>query len=582
MKRLLVIAALVTLFSVDAGATLLPTLNETVITMLKFNNIPAGQSPPCVVKCDETIKVYYETVGSTVPENFDVIFPNPPPLWLSAIPSNANTPANIKLVVDTAVLSEGFSDTVTIQFQGEFGSGSLMVMLTVGPKLEFRAGTSSSSINETVAPGERKDVNLEITSDVDTSQLSAPGKGIPSFAVGEVNWTAVVTLLSEPGTDWFTISLTSGTATPDNPSQVTATVDAAQLPGPGTYQAEIAVTSNPTVIVPVTVVVRSPGPRLSVSQNAVLFQSVSSGPFTISETVTITNEGDGTLDWSLSGLPTWLTASTESGSVVSGPAGEDVVLTADPSSFGSGINTALLTVSAPAASNNPQVVTAVLLTVPGATPATAEVSPNALVFVAEVGQPLPPKRTVSVSNVGGGTLAFNFSATITSPPGGNWLTLAGQGGAAPAQVTVLVNPSGLPLGVYEATLIGTFGGGARSEVQVVLFVVAPGTTLRALARGLPGAAQCGPEELQVLATTIGTGLSLPVSFPRVLTALVVDDCGSGVDNATVVASVEGLNIPLRSLGTGFYSGTWVPQSVATAVTLTFDALHPTFKPEFPF
>ena len=115
MKRLLVIAALVTLFSVDAGATLLPTLNETVITMLKFNNIPAGQSPPCVVKCDETIKVYYETVGSTVPENFDVIFPNPPPLWLSAIPSNANTPANIKLVVDTAVLSEGFSDTVTIQ-----------------------------------------------------------------------------------------------------------------------------------------------------------------------------------------------------------------------------------------------------------------------------------------------------------------------------------------------------------------------------------------------------------------------------------------------------------------------------------
>ena len=140
-----------------------------------------------------------------------------------------------------------------------------------------------------------------------------------------------------------------------------------------------------------------------------------------------------------------------------------------------------------------------------------------------------------------------------------------------------MNPSGLPLGVYEATLIGTFGGGARSEVQVVLFVVAPGTTLRALARGLPGAAQCGPKELQVLATTIGTGLSLPVSFPRVLTALVVDDCGSGVDNATVVASVEGLNIPLRSLGTGFYSGTWVPKSVAGAVTLTFDALHPTFK-----
>ena len=111
---------------------------------------------------------------------------------------------------------------------------------------------------------------------------------------------------------------------------------------------------------------------------------------------------------------------------------------------------------------------------------------------------------------------------------------------------------------------------------MVLFVVEQGSALRALARGLPGAAQCGPTGLELLATTIGNGLSLPVSFPRVLTALVVDNCGSGVDNATLVATVEGLTIPLRSLGTGFYSGTWVPQSAAAAVTLTFDALHPTF------
>ena len=189
---------------------------------------------------------------------------------------------------------------------------------------------------------------------------------------------------------------------------------------------------------------------------------------------------------------------------------------------------------------------------------------------------MPPNQTVSVSNVGGGTLSFNFTAAITSPPGGSWLTLVGQGGAAPGQVTILVNPSGLPLGLYRATLTGTFGVGAPREVEVVLFVVEQGTTLRALARGLPGAAQCGPTGLELLATTIGNGLSLPVSFPRVLTALVVDNCGSGVDNATLVATVEGLNIPLRSLGTGFYSGTWVPQSAAASVTLTFDALHPTF------
>jgi hypothetical protein len=141
---------------------------------------------------------------------------------------------------------------------------------------------------------------------------------------------------------------------------VTGTVDAAKLPGPGTYQAEIAVTSNPTVTLPVTVVVRPPGPRLSVSQTAILFQSVSSGPFTISETVTISNEGDGTLNWSLSGLPPWLTASAQSGTATAGAPGAAVELTADPSSFGSGVNSALLTVSASGASNNPQVVTVVL------------------------------------------------------------------------------------------------------------------------------------------------------------------------------------------------------------------------------
>ena len=58
-----------------------------------------------------------------------------------------------------------------------------------------------------------------------------------------------------------------------------------------------------------------------------------------------------------------------------------------------------------------------------------------------------------------------------------------------------------------------------------------------------------------LSFSLAGGLSGP-------TTLVVDDCGSGVDNATLVASVEGLNIPLRTLGTGFYSGTWVPVTAA--------------------
>ena len=399
--------------------------------------------------------------------------------------------------------------------------------------------------------------------------------GLESGAfISTINWTAVVRLLSAPGANWLTISPTSGSATPDQPSRVTGTVGATQLPGPGTYQAEIEVTGDQTVNVPVTVVVRPDGARLSLSQTAFLFQSVSSGPLTPSQTLTISNEGDGTLSWSLSGLPFWLAASSESGTATAGAPGASVSLTADPSSFGSGVNSALLTVSAPGASNNPQVVAVVLLTVPGATPATAEISPNALVFVAEQGQPVPPNQTVAVSNVGGGTLSYTFTASTTS--GDNWLTLTGQSGAAPGEVTVAANPSGLLPAIYRGTLTGSFTGGVELEVEVLLLVVEPAAALRALARGLPGAAQCAPTGLELLATTIGNGLSLPVSFPRVLTALVVDDCGSAVTNATLVAAVEGLAIPLRGLGrSGFYSGTWVPVSAAASVAVTFAALHPT-------
>ena len=134
----------------------------------------------------------------------------------------------------------------------------------------------------------------------------------------------------------------------------------------------------------------------------------------------------------------------------------------------------------------------------------------------------------------------------------------------------------LAAGVYQGTITATFSSGPPQEVEVLLIVASQAGVLRTQAAGLPRAAQCAPLGLQLLATTVGNGLSLPVSFPRVLTALVVDDCGSAVDNATLVTSVEGLNIPLRSLGTGFYSGTWVPRSEAASVTLTFDALHPTF------
>ena len=565
MKRILASACLAVLFSIPAGAVFLcvdgmeiseRSFTQAQGTVNEYDQ--SAQDVPCYSLFLATAA--RSAASATTAFNLAVTKGSS---WLSVDTTSGTvtaTPIIIKFTVDTTSLMPGsFEGELT--FTGSFSPVILTVNLTVTDPVLCSLSLSPEGINVTTGSTEKKDIGFQVLC-------------LPETATNMLDWTATVNVLNAPAGS-ITISPTSGTATADNPSLVTGQVDATQLPGAGVYQAEIVVSANPSVVLPVTVVVRRPGPRLSLSRNAIHAQSVSRGSRTRSQTLTIFNEGSGTLDWSLTGLPTWLTASTDSGSVTSGPPGDSVVLTADPSSFGSGIQNAVLTVSAPEASNSPQLVTVVLLTVPGATPATPEISPSALLFRAVQGQAPPPAQNVEIINVGGGTLSFQ--CTISMISGGNWLILTGQGGVAPGEVRLFASTVGLPSGRYSATVTCTFPGGVPPlEVGVRLIVAPAGAALRALAVGLPGAAICAPKELELLATTIGSGLSLPVSFPRILTALLVDDCGSGVNNATVVASVEGLNIPLRSLNDGFYNGTWVPLRVAAEVTVTFAALHPTF------
>ena len=398
---------------------------------------------------------------------------------------------------------------------------------------------------------------------------------------GTVNWTASVELLN--GSGWLTISPTSGTATLEQPATVTVEVNFAALAAAGVFQAVITVTDTDTgfsVAVPVAVVLSARVGRLLIDLPAVVFTAASTATGSLSQTLRVINEGEETLDWSISAvsgnLPAWLTISPSTGTAGAGQA-STTTLAANPEGLGSGVNQVLLGVSAPGANNDPQLVTVTLRVVPADTPASADVSPYGLLFVAEQGGVLAAEQELTVSNVGGGALTVDLVASTSS--GGDWLMVSPSSGTAsgsPFTMQVSVNQTGLEAGVYRGTLTGTFSSGPPQVVEVLLIVTPLGTALRAQAGGLPRAAQCTPTGLELLATTIGNGLSLPVSFPRVLIAVVVDNCGGAVDNATVVASVEGLSIPLRTLGAGFYSGTWVPQSEAAEVTATFAALHPDF------
>lgn len=65
-------------------------------------------------------------------------------------------------------------------------------------------------------------------------------------------------------------------------------------------------------------------------------------------------------------------------------------------------------------------------------------------------------------------------------------------------------------------------------------------------------------------------------LPRPGLALVVDDCGSAVANAAVLASFSNGDPPLvlNSLQNGIYTGTWRPTNAAQQVTVTVQATLP--------
>ncbi len=524
---------------------------------------------------------------------------SPSSLTFSAQVGGANPADQILLVLDSEGGAVSWTGTVSTSDAGKWlfispSDGTTPNKIAVSVNIEsLAAGSYTGEVS--INPPDAEPVVVAVTARVSalivvpgflrfSAMVGAPAerKALEIASKGEpVEWTATVKLFS--GSGWLSVSPTSGTAITEKSATLAVEVNYEALPGPGLFQAVVIVTdggSGSTVEVPVAVSLSAASGRLLVNPPVFVFTVPSSAEGSLSRRLRVINQAEGILNWSISGkLPSWLTVSPSSGTANGGASeASEAILTANPAGLSAGVNQALLEVSAPGATNTPQLVTVTLHVVPPAAPAQADLTPQGFFFVAEQGGAQPAEQELTLSNAGGGTLTAEFVASTGS--GGDWLSASPPNGSVSGDsfaAQVSVNQAGLAAGVYRGTITGTFSSGPPQVVEVLLIVTPPAAALRAQAVGPPRAAQCVPSGLQLLATTIGNGLSLPVSFPRVLTALVVNDCGSGVDNATLVASVEGLNIPLRSLGIGFYSGTWVPQSEAASVTLTFDALHPDFE-----
>ena len=383
------------------------------------------------------------------------------------------------------------------------------------------------------------------------------------------------------GTGWLVVSPPSGTATASLPSAVTLEVNFGAFSAPGIYQAVVVVERSSGGVlarVPVTVAAIPAGSRLLLSQAAFLFRTVEGGTVP-PRVLRIVNGGQGSMNWTIPGDLTapqnWLRFSALSGTATTGRTGaSSTTLSVNTAGLSAGVYQALVRVAAPGAANNPQLTSVTLHVVPAPTTASPELSANGLVFVAQQGGAAPAAQSLTVSNNGGGSLAFQWQATTTS--GGNWLSVSpatGNTAAGAAAVQVTANPAGLSGGIYRGTLTGAFTPGGTQEVEVVLVI---STDPIVPQRGLQEAAACAAQSMEMAITSVGNGSVLPVSFSRTLEVTLVDSCTAPVSDATLLATVETSSIPLEPLGDGFYTGTWSPERQTGSIPITFTAQHPNY------
>jgi len=259
---------------------------------------------------------------------------------------------------------------------------------------------------------------------------------------GKLNWTA------KPSDPWLHVSPASGTLNKSASIDLSVSVNLSGL-APGTHAATIQVSdsmaSNSPQTCSVTLQVNAV-PRISLSPGPVSWTAPEGGPDPANQIVTIQNTGGGTLTWSASDDASWLTSSPSSGSLSAG-ASKDVTLSVTVSGLVAGPYSGTWTVTSSDAPNSPQSL-AISLTV-SKSPVIG-IAPSSLTFDAPQGGANPSPATLTLSNDGGGTLAW------TASPDAAWLSVgpgSGSLGAGASQtLTVSVNTAALAEGTYLAAV----------------------------------------------------------------------------------------------------------------------------------
>lgn len=290
----------------------------------------------------------------------------------------------------------------------------------------------------TLTPSEIQDTARANSGDEKTVEVAITNGGGGSFT-----WSA------SDRSEWIRMNPREG----DVPGTLTLTLDPEHL-GPGIYQGEVTVVAksasdSQTATIAVTFVVERPG--LNVTPTLIDRSTNLGSNQTFNETIQVSNNGTGQLNWTASKDKPWITLGASSGT---GDA--SLPVTINSSGLAGGTYTGEIVVTAPGATGSPQRVSVVLTVLaPG-----LAVTPGAIRESASAGSTTPKTTTLRVTNSGNGSITW--TATKTQP----WLTLSTTTGGAPADVVVTLDPTGVPPGIQQDTIVFTSPEALNGPVKV--------------------------------------------------------------------------------------------------------------------
>ena len=207
-----------------------------------------------------------------------------------------------------------------------------------------------------------------------------------------------------------------------------------------------------------------PSPTLSLGSSSLTFSGTVGAGNPSAQTVSVSNTGTGTLNWTAAKASSWLTLSATAGTAPS-----TISMGINAAGLAAGTYTDTVTVSSAGATGSPKTVSVTLnLAASAPAPPTApglSLSRTSVGFANVIGAADPAVQSVSIMKTG--TAIMNWTAAKTQ----NWVTLSATSGTAPSTLNIGVVTAGMAIGTYTDTVTVTAPGATGSPATIAVSLI---------------------------------------------------------------------------------------------------------------